>query len=345
MACHKSLKGSAAVLFLLWFADTGFPNFSFSQPRRRQTSLSMVRQQTGQSASVPVLDKRYKCELFEDEPKLITSISSAGRKGDWMKVLQLWRSYTGTARPVYCAVMQAAQYCGHYKEAAEIYDQLRELRIEVDTVTLHLALKVFGKLRNQERVLQIWSEAAEKGWIDPLFVGARIDASADMGDIPGAAEALDYGDRKNLSLGIVSFNSALNACKNADPPSHSAAMYLFDELQKRGLQPDVITFTNLAQAHRRAPVARIEFIRTLMDDCGIAPNRVFAEAYLGSLFGRFGDVYTAKDMASKIEGLPNPDRRKNAARAAIESFKSHGIRLTSLCELIDQFLCEDISSL
>ena len=158
---------------------------------------------------------------------LLSRLSEAGKKGQWSSVKQMFGKYAGCSIPVYNAAMQAAYRCGQYKEGGRIFNSLRGLPNMIPTpVTLHLAVKVFGKLRLREEVDQIWNETKQKGWVDEIRAAGRIDAAAEMGDIVCAAEVLDYMHRKDLNIDINHFHSAMNACKNAQPPSPSAALYL-----------------------------------------------------------------------------------------------------------------------
>ena len=82
----------------------------------------------------------------------------------------------------------------------------------------------------------IWSEAVEKNLTNHLVAGARIDAAASMGDIEGAAEGLDFMITHDLDADTPAFTSAINACATAEPPSPSAAMYVYEQMLERDLR-------------------------------------------------------------------------------------------------------------
>ena len=297
---------------------------SFSFPR--QSSPSLYREKVGQSWSVKVDPQALGSRrVSREESELTWNIATAGKKGDWFKVSRQFRSYTGSAPGVYAAAMQAAYRCGKQAEAAKIYHKFRSLpACELNKVVLHLALKIFGKLHNVDMVQQIWKEAADRKWIDKLFAGARIDAAAEVGDIAGAAQILDYMITNTLQTDSIVFNSAINACKNANPPSHSGARYLYDQMLARGLQPCVSTFTNLVRAHTGASLDKIQHVRADMKFRGVPANRMFLESYVAAVFGT--GKATPRDeseLARELKALG--DDRLRELRSVLDEVHSLGV--------------------
>ena len=113
------------------------------------------------------------------------------------------------------AAMQAAYRCEQYQEAAELYKELRNLNVGVDKVSLHVGLKIFGKLQDPGMVDAIRAETSERGWVDKLKCGARIDAAAYMGDVEEAVKVLDMMLTRKIELDVYKFNSAIFACAKA----------------------------------------------------------------------------------------------------------------------------------
>ena len=129
-----------------------------------------------------------------------------------------------------------------------------------------------------EEVDQIWQEIKEKGWVDEIRAAGRIDADAEMGDLVCAAEILDYMHKLSLEVDINHYNSAMNACKNAKPPSRSAAMYLYKQLNETGLKPTESTLSILMGAHTYAPLSIILDIREQLSCAGLAHSDQLEEA-------------------------------------------------------------------
>ena len=328
------------ILLATFACFTGFPGpILFSSPRRQQTSLSFVREKTGQSIRQPVPTEFhvYAENMTRKEKQLASSLAEAGRKGDWTSVVQLWRSYTGCETIVFNAAMVAAHRCGHEVDASKMYDRLRSLSSPVTSpVTLHIGMKIFGKLGNKLRVAEIWSEAIEKGLVNKVLAGGRVDAAGELGDIEGAAAVLDYMLGNKLETDVVVFNSAINACRKASPPSYSAAMFILDNLLQRGLQPSIVTFTDLVGAHQRAPTSKVQNLLSQMKQHGIRPDTAFAEMYLCALTeGRLQDIWTFRDADEKLAEVSR--ERLLASKAAMKHFEEEGVRLSGLCKFMRKY--------
>ena len=202
---------------------------------------------------VPIEQQEFSANLSRQERMLLSRLSEAGKKGQWSRVKQTFGKYADCSAPVYNAAIAikcpaaflalAASVSGLHcqckprteaanaRKAAGYVHSVRGLPNMIpNPVTLHLAVRVVGKLRLPEVVDQIWNETKQKGWVDEIRAAGRIDAAAEMGDIVCAAEVLDYMHRSDLNIDINHFHSAMNACKNAEPPSPSAAMYLYKQL-------------------------------------------------------------------------------------------------------------------
>ena len=274
------------------------------------------------------------------EARLCSHIAEAGRRGDWQSAMRLWNRYSGSAVPVITAALHAAFRCGRYREARRIYDRLTQLRIEVVPLTLMVAMKIFGKLNNAEKVAEIWAKIEDKGWVDKLSCGARIDAAAYLGDMEGAAQVLDTMHSLNLTVSVYSYNSAIYACASSSPPSHAAAMFLFQTLVDNGLQPTVVTCTNLARAHMNAGIPKLRRVRSIMNEYGIKCDPIFLETYLAAVFyGRIArNAFTAKDAEKLFVVLPDLHEREEEAKIALTEFTKGNVKLTHLSQVIKEYV-------
>ena len=275
----------------------------------------------------------------KSEKLLVAALTSAGKRGRWSKVQQLYENYTGFAVPVHGAALQAAYRCKQYSEAAEMFTEIRRARaLTVDRVILLQAMKNFGKLQDSTAVDTIWQEVRANGWVNRFLAAARIDAASEMGDIVGAASVLEFIVNETVPVCDIHFSSAINACKNSDHSNrHKAAVYLLEGMLSKGLQPSDVTFANLAGAHRQAPLHELESIRSNMTDKGIIPNKVFIETFLGALFqGRLAEGWTVDDVRTRLKGTSRD--RLRVAKSVLGDAQSQGVRMTHLSSLVEQYL-------
>ncbi|CAE7373753.1 unnamed protein product [Symbiodinium natans] len=325
------MRHAGIVMFGCALSAAWLSRLCFSRPR--QKTVALLREQQGRGLRVPEEEQTKQThQITQEDARAVALLAQAGKQGRWKRASQVWRSYMGSSVTVFTAAMQAAYRCGQYLQGAEIYDQLRELppeQVDIDSISLQIGMKVFGKLRNESRVDAIYKEVQEKGWYSMLTAGARLDAAAEMGDVEGAARLLDDMMQRRITTNINHFNSALNACKNAEPPSSNAAVYLFNALRDRGMKPTVVTFTNLVRACRAAPLPRIQQIRSDLALSKLQPDKVLAEAYVAALFfGKIRQQTTLDGFRTLL--LDMDDARQDELRSALREFDALGV-LTGLC--------------
>mmetsp|Transcript_9367 Transcript_9367/g.22473 ORF Transcript_9367/g.22473 Transcript_9367/m.22473 type:complete len:348 (+) Transcript_9367:214-1257(+) len=331
--------------FLTW--DTGpisFGSWNSKRRPRRQPPASSCREGTDLDIRESVSASDFNETVSRQEAILISRLKEFGKQGQGQQVQRLFESYTGVAVPVFGAAMQAAYRSRKYDLAALVYTKLRGITTaKMNPVIAVFALKVFGKLGQLESVRLIWSETLKKGWLSNRFLAtARIDAAAEMGDMVGAAHVLESLANKTLDIGVVQYNSAINACKNsAHKNSHAAAMFLFQDMIQRGLAPTIVTFTNLAGAYQTAPADRLRDLLALMEEWDVKPNHIFAETFLGALLqGRLAQVWSVSDVASILDGFDA--NRLAAAREFLDDMELKGLRLSKLCKLAKRYLATAI---
>eukprot|EP00439_Symbiodinium_sp_Y106_P039383 s309_g4.t2 len=207
-----------------------------------------------------------------------------------------------------------------------MYTDIRSMGdVTVGPVLLLYGLKIFGKLQDSNAVNSIWQEVRANGWVNKFLATARIDSASEMGDIEGAASILDFMAHETVPVYEIHFNSAINACKNSNHSRrHEAALSLLDSMLSKGLQPNVVTFANLALAHhRQAPLDMLEDVLSRMRDSDIIPNKVFTETFVGALFqGRLRAVSTVEDVHTRLKGTSRD--RLRVAQAVLRDARSRG---------------------
>ena len=313
-------------------------NSKGGRARNNQKDIRLYRENQGSTISVNAQQSLQDDSLTREEKKLLSLISEGGRRGRWAEVAAAWASYAGQALPLYGAAMQAAIRCGTYDEAATMYNSLASMpSIQPNVVCLHLGIKIYGKLQNRTMVQYIWTQAEDRGLVNKIIAGARINAAAEMGDIVDAASILDYMVGANLSMELPVWTSAINACKNSNPPSPEVAMYFFQNMLQSGISPNIVTFSSLVGSHKKAPLKEVVELRASMADFNVKPDGAFAETYLGAVcHGRLKDVWKVEDVAERLEGIEN--ERLQEVRVALAGFKAANIRLSKLCRFLDQHL-------
>ena len=270
--------------------------------------------------------------------QLLRKVTDAGDRGDWQQVRSLFSGYAGKDTPVYNAVMHIAYRCGQYREASLLYERLCSLNMTKTAPTFTAALLVYSKLDDQATVKRVWSEARQTIELEQPVAGARIAAAARAGDVETAAAVLDEMNQSRVEIQVSHVSSAIRACWGAAGQHHNAAKYLFKVLLDLDLEPDIVTFTNLAGAYSTATLEDVLTVYAKMRDLGIKANRVFAEVYLTTLLS-IPKKQTHRTVNEIIFHILECSReRVAAARVALTDFKAAGIDLTAFCQDIDKAL-------
>ncbi|CAE6926607.1 unnamed protein product [Symbiodinium sp. CCMP2592] len=338
---HLALLLFAVFALLVTSREGGL---AFSAPGKarkspKQATASVMRERSGLGIGERVTDAKSWRAVSQEESVLAGKLKAAGLKGRWKQVWRLYQDYKGIAVPVHGAAMQAAYRCRRYSEAAEMYTKLRTVNdAEINQVILVHGMKIFGKLHDADSVEAIWQEVLSKGWMDKFPATARIDAASEMGDIGAAASVLEYLQNASLPVDVMQFSSAINACKNSgENNSYTEANVLLNKMIEENLQPNIVTFTSFAGAHRRAPLPETKQVLSTLAEQKVIPNSLFVETFLGAIFqGRLRDAWSVSDVAERIQGT-SPDRVQFALDF-LDDVEAQGVDFSQLTSLTHKCL-------
>ena len=138
-----------------------------------------------------------------------------------------------------------------------------------------------------------------------------------------------------IDTGLVT--SAIRACWGSSRYSDKAARYFYNLFGELGLTPTIVTFTTLAGALQSAPLEDVLWIYKEMQASQIVPDRVFAETYLISLLS-VGRLARDPERLAQEHLRYKPPEHLDAARYALNDFKSQGVELSALCRKVGKAL-------
>ncbi|CAE7862669.1 Kidins220 [Symbiodinium necroappetens] len=134
----------------------------------------------------------------------------------------------------------------------------------------------------------------------------------------------------------IHYSSAIHSNRVMDVTNWHG-LYLLEDMLSKGLQPSVVTFANVAGAHRQALLDELEGILSSMADNGVIPNKVFIETFLGALFpARLTAAWTVDDVRIRLKGTSR--HRLRVAKSVLKDAESRGVRLAQLSSLTEQYL-------
>jgi hypothetical protein len=237
-------------------------------------------------------------------------------------------------------VLHAAFRCRKYKEGALLYKQCRQRCNHIHQPVYTQALRIFGKLKDEAILCEVWDEALERCDLDydGVLASARIAAAADVGDPETAAEVLDLLQRKDIPIRLQHIASAIRACWGRGKNRHKAAKYFFDLCPQVSVTPNLIVFTCLIGAYKTAPLEDLTSTYHAMRGLNITPNEAFVETYLLSVVAE-DNVIKWYNPESAAEFLSHrPLERLKAAQEALSDFDRDGVKLTRLSRNVKEAL-------
>ena len=280
----------------------------------------------------------------DEETRLVAELRAAARYHDWEDAQRILGHYDGSNSKVLVAAMHAAVKCRKYEDGATIFESLNKSGEALDVSSYSLAMNIFGKLGETEKVEEIWAHLLEKGTVDQVAGGARIAAAAASGDIQVAQETLKYMKKKRLDLKIFHFASAINACAKSNAPDRDeVALRLFNEMIARGLKPNIFTYNSFVQASSDLPRKDLLAILDNMDRKKVQADAAFAQTFLIAFLalGK-GDraFWTMDNLLIEFFNFPREDLEK--ASEVIKNFKRKGVKLSPWCNRIESALQQQL---
>eukprot|EP00930_Biecheleria_cincta_P101599 TRINITY_DN93245_c0_g1_i1.p1 TRINITY_DN93245_c0_g1~~TRINITY_DN93245_c0_g1_i1.p1 ORF type:complete len:332 (+),score=35.01 TRINITY_DN93245_c0_g1_i1:54-1049(+) len=267
-----------------------------------QKPLDEIRVERGDQAHTSAKDNPdvWMSVPRQDMP-LISAISQAGRDKDWARAKYEFEQSSKSVPNLYNAAMGAALKCREYTEGVTIYNRLLAANITKTEITYTNAIKLFAKVGHLDQVKILSREACERITPTISLFSAMIDAAADFGLVENACAVLDDMLLARVTPDVVAWGSAINACKNADPPKYaSAARFLLKSMIQAGVEPNHIVFSNVLAAHHGAKLQHLQQVRADMMRLAIKPTTPLVEIYVFAVCGLHKDTIFTRNVFEQV---------------------------------------------
>ena len=281
--------------------------------------------------------------LSRKDRNLINSMVTGGNNRDWFTVLGAFGACSRTIAPQFNFAMAAALKCGQFKKGIAIFDELSASGVRKTLKSYCCAIRLSGELGSRDRIMALWMEAQQ----DELWESdeqalslmcAALYASSKVGNVTFAATLLDLMQKRGKPLNVIDWNQGIDACAVAGEAG--AASFLFDNMIKAGVKPNIISFALLVGAHSGKPVARISEAARRLNDHDILPDSAFFEELVCAIFGarqlKMNTMIRAEDTIAVVRDA-SVSRRAEAWRV-IQEAKAKGLHLSSLVQLFEASL-------
>ena len=277
-------------------------------------------------------------QLSAVDRKIRKRIKDAGYARNWTAVQSELRACGAPATPLIDAAILASIRCGEYEDGLSIFDRHRNSGASLSAVSYGGSIRLCGRLGLKQRALSLWEEVQNSTvWHDNetavSVACCMLDAVARTEDVQMAATVLDLMSDRGKQLNRADFSQALQSCRNAAAPA--AAWYLYGQMLKHGVKPNVIVFSHLMGAHSNSSVAAIQKVIHNMTQSKVKPDTPFVEEHIGALLGtRY--IGTANQARLAVTNSPQPHCAE--ALDVIQRSRQQGLKSSKLLQTVEKAL-------
>lgn len=190
--------------------------------------------------------------------------------------------------------------CGQPRKALAVIAQMKKIGVKPNRFTLATALNACASMASLEEGKQIHSLRIKLGNdIDVCVDNALLDMYAKcgcMGSVWGVFRSMN-------DCTVISWTTLIMAC--AQNGQAKEALEMFDEMRKRGVEPNYITFICVLYACSQGGFVNEgwKYLSSMTKDYGISPGEDHY-ACMVNLLGRAGLIKEAKDLILSMPFQP-----------------------------------------
>ena len=253
-------------------------------------------------------------QLTASERSSLNLISQAAENLDWIRAKATSDRCNQHKTPLCNAAMHAAFRCGNYQAGARIYTQMCDRGTLVTGVTYNCAIRLFSKLGQQGKILELWEEARSNwtSWVPGqryLLLSEMVNAFADSGNVTGIGVFLDTICKEGFEIDEGTWGAALNGCKNAG--AASVAEYFLKLMRQFNVSANLIHHTLVMGAYAGRSLENITRVAENSEPLGI--DEYFVEMHVTSLAGPYKNTSKTRNVADALEIVQKANSSHNAA--------------------------------
>ncbi|CAL9054710.1 unnamed protein product [Musa banksii] len=248
-------------------------------------------------------------QLFDDMPSkdLISwnvMITACAKRGEMAMARELFDRVPEKDVVSWNAMIAGYVQCGEHDQAMEVFEQMHVAGEQADEVTMLSLLSACadaGVLDIGKRIHVSLMEMCSRNGLSTCLGNALIDMYAKCGSIQGAMEVFRGLREKDLST----WNSIVGGL--AIHGHFEDSLYLFEDMLKKKLRPDEITFVGVlvACSHGGMVEQGKRYFCLMQNEYGIEPN-IKHYGCMVDMLGRAGLLKEAFEFIDSMKIEPNP---------------------------------------
>jgi len=199
------------------------------------------------------------------------------------KVKEAWSIFNSMPMkplPIYNMMINLLGRTRSLRDAEQLLQELRDGCLEPDCITMVSMISAYGYSKQPEAAVRTLDDMEARG-MTPTEVayGAAMSACGRVGDREGGARLLARMDAARVEPHVGHITSLVTASVVANDTAQAERD--FEELRKRGLQPDTVAYTSLAASYTGpGALANIQGLLKKMDASRVEPHAFFFNEYL-----------------------------------------------------------------
>ena len=186
---------------------------------------------------------------------------------------------------------------GRGKDAMACFEDMQRDGLSPDPITFTCILKACGSIGAIDKGKQIHEEIVRKGLLgnDTMVGNALVDMYARFGTLPKAKEVLD----ELLVRDIVSWSMLIDGYTQHGHGEE--ALKCYEEMQKEGLSPNVVTFTCLLKASgSTGAIDKGKAIHEEIVSKGLLDKDIVLGNALADMYAKCGELSNAEQVLSEL---------------------------------------------
>eukprot|EP01018_Ginkgo_biloba_P008766 Gb_30991 [translate_table: standard] len=260
-----------------------------------------------------LVDMYVKCRRLEDARKVFDKmpegnvvswtamIAGYAQNGDVDEALKLFEQMPERNVVSWTAMIAGYTQNGHFDGALELFRQMQLTEVKSDSDFFASVLPALANLAALQRGREVHEDIIRTGFQSNVFVGsALIDMYAKCGSIEDARRVFDKMPERNVvSWTAMIVGYAMHGCGRE-------ALQLFQQMQRSGMKPNLVTFVGVLSACCHAGLVDdgYQYFDRMCRDYHLTPE---IEHYccMVDLLGRAGLLNEAHDFINKMPIKPN----------------------------------------
>ncbi|KAK9767906.1 hypothetical protein K7432_001886 [Basidiobolus ranarum] len=266
---------------------------------------------------------REACEsLFVPDVATFTTLIKRGKSQDVSIIYSLHHEFSNAGLvptlKFYNILVDAYTQLGDISKARKMMDEMRSKNIEPNIVTYSSLINGFVKLGDTMSITQLYNEIIARNIKpDVILLTTLMKVYGDRSDAVKVLDIYQMMRQHQVSLDVRAYTTLIHALTRTSADTQAYRVVL-EEMEKEGLQPNVVTYSILIDAYAKAgDISEAHRLFNSMKDRGIMPDKIAYDILIQG-YVRMGHGHAGKQLYDEM--LSNKILPKEGTYVAVAPF-------------------------